>query len=193
MTDLSHFGRRDALKALLAISATGALAACKDGSASEGEAKAKPSRKAAAKLNASQMATLSAIANVIIPTTDTPGAIEAGVPSVVADLYENWGDDDYRNYWSAGLDGLATHFRKEGGQPFGNMSPKQQVRLLGQYDEKAFAGDGFGGFYRDMKSTVATAYYMSEPGATEELAYEAVPGDWKGCVPLSEQPKTWAT
>ena len=58
MTDLSHFGRRDALKALLAISATGALAACKDGSASEGEAKAKPSRKAAAKLNASQMATL---------------------------------------------------------------------------------------------------------------------------------------
>jgi hypothetical protein len=191
MTEFVQMDRRDALKALIAISATGALAACKDGGSTEG--KAKPARKAAAKLNAGQMALLGALAQTIIPKTDTAGAVEAGVPAVVADLYENWGDDAYRSYWSDGLKDLDAHFKKEGGQAFADMSAKQQANLLGKYDAKAYGEDGFGGFYKDMKSTVATAYYMSEPGATEELAYEAVPGEWIGCRPLSEQPKTWAT
>ena len=65
--------------------------------------------------------------------------------------------------------------------------------MLGGYDAKVFSGQIDDGFYRDMKRTISTAYYMSEPGATQELAYEAVPGEWKGCVPLADYPKTWAT
>jgi len=189
MTDFMMMQRRDALKALLAISAAGALAACKGESKSSSTTKPSSS----AKLSASQMALLSAMAETIIPKTDTAGAVEAGVPAVVQSLYTDWGDDNFRNYWSAGLNNLEQHFLKTGGQVFAKMQPKQQANLLGKYDAQAFAEEGFDDFYKSMKSTIATAYYMSEPGATEELEYDPVPGEWRGCVPLSEQPKTWAT
>jgi hypothetical protein len=38
-------------------------------------------------------------------------------------------------------------------------------------------------------------YFSSEPGATQVLQYEAVPGKYNGCIPLNEagNGKTWAT
>jgi len=68
-----------------------------------------------------------------------------------------------------------------------------QEALLSKYDASVFGGQTDDKFYRDLKSTAATAYYMSEIGASEELAYEAVPGDFKGCVSIADYPKTWAT
>ena len=67
------------------------------------------------------------------------------------------------------------------------------MAALTAYDAAVYEWQIDDGFYRDLKSTVVEAYYMSEVGATEELAYEPVPGEWIGCVPLSEFPKTWAT
>ena len=191
MTDFMMMQRRDALKSLLALSAAGALAAC-GGESNSGKTGAKK-LSSAPKLLASEMALVSALAQTIIPKTDTAGAVEAGVPAVIQSLFTDWGDDKYRNYWRGGLDNLEQHFLKTGGQAFAKMTSSQQANLLGKYDEKAYAENGFDDFYKSMKSTIATAYYMSEPGATEELAYEAVPGEWRGCVPLSEFPKTWAT
>jgi len=191
MTDFMMMQRRDALKALLAISAAGALVACKaDSNTGEGKAKKLSS---SPKLSVSEMALVSAVAQTIIPMTETAGAVEAGVPAVIQSLFTEWGDDNYCNYWRGGLDNLEQHFIKNGGQAFAKMSASQQANLLGKYDAQAYAEAGFDDFYKSMKSTIATAYYMSEPGATEELAYEAVPGEWRGCVPLSEFPKTWAT
>lgn len=188
----NHFlaDRRDAIKALLAISAAGALSACLEGPADSGGS---TSVSSAPKLSASEMALVSALAQTIIPKTETAGAIEAGVPATIQSLFTEWGDDNYRSYWRSGLDKLEKHFVKSGGQSFADMTASQQSNLLGKYDTQAFAENGFDDFYKDMKSTIARAYYMSEPGATEELAYESVPGEWRGCVPLSEFPKTWAT
>lgn len=190
MGDHFKMQRRDALKGLLAISAAGALAACQGGEPSETPTKRLST---APNLSPRELALVAALGQTIIPKTDTAGAIEAGVPAVIATLFSDWGDDNYRGYWRAGLDKIDRHFKAEGGQAFADMSSSQQANLLGKYDAQAYGTTGFDEFYKDMKSTIATAYYMSEPGATEELAYEAVPGEWRGCVPLSEQPKTWAT
>jgi len=190
MTNQFMADRRDAIKALLAISAAGALSACLEGPA-EGSGASKLSL--APSLSASEMALVAALAQTIIPKTETAGAIEAGVPATLQSLFTDWADDNHRNYWRTGLEKLEKHFVKSGGQPFAQMTASQQSNLLGKYDAQAYAEEGFDDFYKNMKSTIARAYYMSEPGATEELAYESVPGEWRGCVPLSEQPKTWAT
>jgi len=147
--------RRDAIKGLLAISASGALAACSG--AKDGNASAAKSANTASELSAANMVTLTAVVDTIIPATDTGGAIAAGVPATLASLVKDWGDDKFKAYWTAGI------------------------------------GKVKDDFYKDMKQTAATAYYMSEIGASEELAYEPVPGEWIGCVPLSDYPKTWAT
>jgi len=189
--------RRDALKSLLAISAASALAACTGKTESR---EAKPAASASLKyasegkfLGADEMALVSALAQTIIPKTDTAGAIEAGVPAAIQGLASEWGDDNHRKYTRAGLAALDKHFKSVGGQAFADQSEKQRESLLAKYDADVFGGKVKDDFYRNFKSTVATAYYMSEPGATEELIYEAVPGEWKGCVPFSEIGRTWAT
>lgn len=197
MADNIIFSRRDSLKSLLAISAAGALAAC-TGKTDSGEAKpaASANLKYASEgkfLNADEMAIVAALAETIIPKTDTAGAIEAGVPETIQGLASEWGDDNYRKYARNGLAVLDKHFKSVGGQAFASQSEKQRESLLSKYDADVYSDKVKDQFYRDFKSTVVTAYYMSEPGATEELAYEAVPGDWKGCVPLADYPKTWAT
>jgi len=106
MADNIIFSRRDSLKSLLAISATGALAACTGNTESGAD---KPSASASLKyasegkfLNTDEMALLAAITQTIIPKTDTGGAIEAGVPETLQELASEWGDDNHRKYWRAG-------------------------------------------------------------------------------------------
>jgi len=163
--------RRDAIKSLLAISAASALAAC-TGKTDSGEAKpaASASLKFASEgkfLNADEMALVAALAQSIIPKTDTAGAIEAGVPEAIQGLASEWGDDNYRKYTRSGLAAIDKHFKSIGGQAFANQSERQRESLLSRYDADVFSGKVKDDYYRDFKFTVATAYYMSEPGATD--------------------------
>ena len=191
-----HMNRRGALASLLAISASGALAAC--GSAEEVAADASNTdvlryARGVKFFSDEEMAKMSAMADTIIPTTDTPGAVAAGVPDTLQGLASEWGDDAYRKYWREGVAKLSGDLDAMAGEDFAALPAAARERVLGQHDAKVFGGEAEDQFYKDFKRTVATAYYMSEPGATEELAYEAVPGQWIGVAPLSEYPKTWAT
>ena len=48
-------------------------------------------------------------------------------------------------------------------------------------------------FIMEVKELTIIGFFTSEPGATEVLQYNQVPGPFKGCVPLAEVGKTWAT
>ena len=186
-------GRRDTIKALLAISAAGALAACKPKNRDDSKGlSGNRDLVYAAKgqfFNAKELVFLSAVAQTIMPKTDTAGAVEAGVPETIQSLVSEWGDDSFRSYWRAGLRGISNEL--EGN--FATLSAVDRQVKLADYDSKVFSNTIEDKFYKDMKHTIVTAYYMSEPGATEELHYDPVPGDFRGCVPFSEIGKAWAT
>lgn len=190
MTNVS-LDRRDIFKGLLAISAAGALAAC--GSANEAVESSEPTvtNESSGYFSASEMAQISALADTIIPSTETAGATGAGVPDTLQALATEWGNDNFRNYWRTGLSDLVSAL--ENGETFTEMSADQRHSVLSAYDARVFDGEIDDGFYRDFKATVVQAYYTSETGASEELAYEPVPGEFIGCVELSDYPKTWAT
>ena len=192
MTNIS-LDRRDMFKGLLAISAAGALAAC--GSANEPGETSQPSESdgSTGYFSASEMAQITALADTIIPSTETAGAAGAGVPDTLQALATEWGNDDFRNYWRAGLSSLVLALENGESSSFAEMTADQRHTVLSAYDARVFDGDVEDGFYRDFKATVVQAYYMSETGASEELAYEPVPGEFIGCVELSDYPKTWAT
>ena len=193
MTDF-QFDRRGMFKGLLAISAAGALAAC--GQNGDGQSQSLPDPKPEPKsgfFDASEMALLAAIGQTIIPKTETAGAVEAGVTETLQDLATDWGNDQLRAYWRMGLSNLKTALTTDAGISFEELSISDRATALAAYDAQVFDGEVEDGFYRDLKATIVQAYYMSEPGATEELEYDPVPGEWIGCVPLADYPKNWAT
>lgn len=186
-----HLHRRQVFQSLIALSAVGGLAAC--GGAQEISSGQVSGQAAPGYFNASEMALIAAVAQTIIPMTDTAGAVQAGVPVTLQNLATEWGDTEFQQYWRNGLAALDSALMTDAGNRFTSLSPNERETALSAHDAGVFAGTVEDGFYRDFKATVVQAYYMSEPGATEELAYEPVPGEFIGCVPLSDFPKTWAT
>ena len=189
-----NMNRRSAMASLLALSATGALAACGQGGSSEIEAPAEiGSETSSGFFTASEMALIAALAQTIIPATETGGAVEAGVPDTLQEMATTWANEGVQQFWRTGLTALDASLTEANGAPFTPMSAAEQATALGAYDAQVYDGEVEDGFYRAFKATIVRAYYMSEIGAADELAYEPVPGEWIGCVPLSEFPKTWAT
>ena len=142
---------------------------------------------------------VSEIAEIIIPKTDTPGAKDAGVPSFIdlmlKDCYEIEDQDRFiKGATDFDADAKATY-----GDNFILCDPEKQKELVFKYHSEALDAMKSDSppkerpFIMMMKELTMLGFFTSEPGATQVLQYEAVPGAYKGCVPLSEVGRTWAT
>lgn len=135
-------------------------------------------------LAAAQFSLLEAVADVLIPATDTPGALAAGVPEFVRRMLEEWASSDTRARIANTLDEIDKRAWVRRGASFSQITPEQRHELLRDFDAAAFVlGDES---YARLKFLVLCAYYYSEIGATQELRYEMVPGTWRSCLPLDE-------
>src|SRR5439155_8109667 len=75
-------------------------------------------------LNPHQNETVATIAELIIPKTDTPGAREAGVPAFIDVMLADWGDDDQRQMFMAGLANVDERSRAAFGKDFIGCTPQ---------------------------------------------------------------------
>ena len=151
-----------------------------------------------------QDATLKALADMIIPRTDTPSASEAGVSEFVDLVLTEWYDPSERAHF---LDGLATvdsQSRTLFQKNFIDCSAEQKAKLLTQLGAKMLEGavpanrrrsvqrpaPPKTNFYADFRRLALTAYYTSEAGATQELHYEVIPEQYQGCnISPAKEPK----
>jgi hypothetical protein len=148
---------------------------------------------ASAFYSADELAMVTFLADAIIPRTDTPGAIDAGVPAYMDHLYLTWASASTQSTHRAELAAIAGHLEHFGAAD--TSDAKSRFKALTDLDAAAFANgsdaSGLGG-YRAVKSLIATVYYLSEPGAKEELQYDLVPGRWIASAPSGEIGRTWA-
>ncbi|HEX6823683.1 MAG TPA: gluconate 2-dehydrogenase subunit 3 family protein [Candidatus Sulfotelmatobacter sp.] len=151
-----------------------------------------------------QDATLKALADMIIPRTDTPAASDAGVSEFVDLVLTDWYEDLERAHF---LDGLATvdsQSRALFQQNFIDCSTEQKGKLLTELGAKMLEGAVPGSrhrsvqrpappktnFYADFRRLALTAYYTSEAGATQALHYEVIPEQYQGCnISPAKEPK----
>ena len=147
-----------------------------------------------------QASTLNAIAERILPTTDTPGAGDAGIPGFVDRLLEGWLPDAARSHLLAELDRFDTRAseRHPDTAGFVDLSESQQDALLTEAQDEAIAqrdGRAFSRkpdrlqeqpFFDLVKWLTVFGYYTSEAGMKSELGYRIVPGRWDPCVDLED-------
>jgi inorganic triphosphatase YgiF len=142
-------------------------------------------------LTAHQNETVATIAELIIPKTDTAGAREAGVPAFIDVMVTEWGDDNQRKAFAAGLANVDERSRAAFGKEFVGCTPAQQSEILEDLDyELAQARDAktdtSGNFFGMMKWLTLTGYYTSEVGATSEQHFRIVPGRFEPCYPVGQ-------
>ena len=143
-----------------------------------------------AALTPAQARALDVAAELIVPATDTPGARAVGVPQFIDRAVGTWCSAPQAKLLRGGLDQLDVDARTAHGAAFADLTAAQQTALLTRYDT---AGDPQRPFFGLLKELTTIGYFTSKPGATIALRYDPVPGDYRGCVPLKEIGRAWAT
>ncbi len=137
----------------------------------------------------SHMALISAVSDRIIPATDTPGAVAAGVPEYIAAVFDQHFTGAQQSSFVDSLSAFDELMREEGASSFSEATEAQQDDVLRKL---AAAGDDAPGkgVWQQIHDMVVFGYYTSET-ATQELAYEEIPGRQIGCIPFEEIGRAW--
>lgn len=141
-------------------------------------------------LDARQFALLEQVCEAIIPATDTPGAIVAGVPAFLREMLEEWATAQSRSQVAGVLDDIEKLAWSQFGAAFLELLPARRTSVMAAFDAERIGRQDAA--YGKFKFLVLAGYYQSEIGATQELRFELVPGAWRSCVPLSEIGRTSA-
>lgn len=132
-------------------------------------------------LDAHQMSTVEVLSELIIPTTDTPGAKAAGVPRYI-DLFLTDGSDVERVAFLDGLGWLDGYTNGKYGKTFIQLTEAEQVKVLETLDRDTELGvDPGTRFFRQAKSFVSRIYYNTEIGYKELNKGGRVPASY-GCA-----------
>lgn len=147
---------------------------------------------------------IAAMTEVIIPRTDTPGAIDAGVPRYIELMVANWLEDGERALFDAGLGDIETRIPREYGKPFNELPPDDQLEIMEDlesdasdsswYDfanvQREFISDA--PFICQLKELTIYGFFTSEVGSRQVLRYDPMPMEFDGEYPLSRDDSTWA-
>ena len=138
-----------------------------------------------------QRALVAALSERVLPTTDTPGAIEAGVPAFIEELLGTWALPSEVGPLVAGLEAVDARSRADYGVAAAEASAEQQDALLTLAMNGALPGAGR--FFEHFRQLVVTGYYTSEIGMTVEREYLPVPGSYDGAYPYANVTKVWSS
>ena len=197
--------RRELLKLLAIGSALPAvpsplLAACREIHASLAQA---PSLRI---LTPHQDATVTAMAELLVPRTDTPGAKDTRVNLFIDHIVADWYSDEERTVFLTGLADVDARAQSLFQKDFVVASPAQQAEILrslgdglahaintvaqGPRGNRGAAPEPRDNFYLQFRRLTLTGYFTSEAGFTQQLHEEIIPGRFDGCVPIESAPQS---
>ena len=133
-------------------------------------------------LTAPEAASVGAIADLILPRTDTPGALDVGVVEFIDLLLTEWyaaGDRDNLLYGLGYLDGMAS---KQGARTFAELELAAQASLATTLDTtKNPPPRSAAATWRTLKGLTIYGYFTSKPVMQDVLKVKVWPGRWDGC------------
>ncbi len=143
-------------------------------------------------LSAQQGRLANAIADTIIPSTETASASQAKVVEFIDLLFRDIFDQDTVETFLTGLQEFDKSCQQETAESFTGLSDKQRVDYLEVVDRQVMEKDydsGEAPFYYTFKKLCITVYFTSEAGITQNLDYRPIPGPYQGDVKMGPEDK----
>ncbi len=191
MIDPTHFDRRSMLGSIAALLGVAALPA-------EALAASVQTRRYLPRF---RFALLSAVADTILPTTDTPGALVAKVPERLDAMLRDWAAPATREDMIGALSRIDAAAQKAKGKGFAALTAPERAEVLREHDKAALKSapraDGskpmlfdFNAVptdpgYKRVKDLVILLHFYSPTGSEHELVYEHVPGPFEPSIKLA--------
>ena len=141
-------------------------------------------------LTAAQSAIASAAAERILPKSETPGAIDVGVPAFIDRFYGEFMSPEEQKLLVAGLAEIESAAKPNGS--FATLTPQQQDEVLRRVATSQQGKDPSS--FALLRSTTILGYFTSEQVGKTVLHYDPVPGSYDGCVPIDQVGRrNWTT
>jgi hypothetical protein len=109
------------------------------------------------------------IAETILPSSETPGAAEAGVADFIGHMLANWYSAEERERFLSGLDEFAARCVAETGKSFGDLMHDERHRFAEDRDREALAlgprSLATAPFFAAVKELTLIGYYTSSVGS----------------------------
>jgi len=150
-----------------------------------------PRRPVRAFFTAEQREAVDTMGELIIPATDTPGALAAGVGEFIELIVGEWYEADERERFMRGLAHVDEHTEALTGVRFAYAGEVTQTAILSGLEAEGqalMAADDRAPtpFFHRFRGLVLSGYYTSEIGMREELLYRPLPGRFDGCVDVAD-------
>lgn len=185
---MSEMNRREALTLLALTPLAGALRADPAAATPRPAAVTPPAASAPKFFTAHELATVSLLADLVIPADERSGsATDAGVPEFMDTMLHDSPRDSERLAMRGGLAWLDAESRARHGADFVDLAPEQRRGILDDiaWPEKAPPGMSHGvAFFNRFRDAVASGFWSSRMGV-EDLRYlgNTVVPRWEGCPP----------
>ena len=153
-------------------------------------------------LSADHARLVSSLVDTILPATDTPGGLDVKLDMFIDLVHARMFDEATREQQAAEMDAFDQKCKDQFGNAFHQLDPDQKktILLAEESSSPKFNGGVWGtavgeqepvGFYRSLKSLMLWGYFSSEEIGKNVLNYDPVPGEYNGCVPLSDVGRVW--
>lgn len=124
-----------------------------------------------------------AIADIILPRTDTPSATDVGTIDFVDVIVESYYDPTERTAFVDGLDAIESLAQRTGGRAFVALDLAAQTRLVQQLDAATTRTTPAERTYGRLKGLVIHGWYTSERVQRDVLRTQIIPGRFDGAAP----------
>ncbi|MEM8897578.1 MAG: gluconate 2-dehydrogenase subunit 3 family protein [Bacteroidota bacterium] len=152
-----------------------------------------PSSAVAGKLvffNEQEFASISAMADRILPATATPGALDVGVPGFIDLMLQDVYTEKLQAIVKEGLVELERQSQEQHAKDFSALSAEEQDGMLTTMEEKALVAESAPGekpFFSIIKELTIGGFFTSEQGAKATLDVVPIPGKFEACIPLESK------
>ncbi|MFT4857249.1 MAG: hypothetical protein ACI8YP_001602 [Algoriphagus sp.] len=154
-------------------------------------------------LDENQASFISSFVDTILPKTETPGALDVKTDIFLDLVYAKTYGPEAQEKVKGDIDQFNADCKTKFGKVFAELSAEDKVACLKDQEANTITfnrgvwGTVVGeqkpvGFYRQLKSQVLWGYFSSEEIGKNVLNYDPIPGEYLGCIPVSEVGKVWS-
>lgn len=138
-----------------------------------------------------QIAVVTRVADLIIPKTDTPGALDAGVVEVIDRACKDLFSAEEQAQVQEGMKAFNTLSQSAHQKNYVDLKEEDQAAILQMLADESKETEG-PHIFSFMKDMVVASFFTSEVAAMNVLNYDPIPTRYDGCIELSEVGSLWA-
>ena len=135
-------------------------------------------------LSPARLALVRAIADTIIPRTNTPSATDVGAHKFVDVIVNEYLTEAERVAALAGLDAIDTRALTESNVTFAKLSADKRSAMIDSFEKADRSAEPAQTYWR-LKGLIVHGYFTSEPVMRDVLKVNIMPGKFEGAAPVT--------